>query len=77
MVDRLRPISPLAQPWVVRHDTERSGSLGAARRVVCARLGWDDYTPERIDFIVRTITPAVLLMFGLPAVEGDPEQGAK
>ena len=51
--------------------------MGAGRRVVCARLGWDDYTPERVAFIARTITPAVLSMFGLPAVEGGPEQGAK
>ena len=44
-------------------------ALGAARRVVCARLGWDEYTPERVDFIARTIIPAALAMFGLPAVE--------
>ncbi len=51
--------------------------MGAARRVVCARLGWDDYTPERVAFIARTITPAVLAMFGLPAVVGGPEQWAE
>ena len=44
--------------------------MGAARRVVCARLGWDDYTPERVAFIARTITPAVLSMFDLPPVIG-------
>ncbi|MFQ5785034.1 MAG: CerR family C-terminal domain-containing protein [Alphaproteobacteria bacterium] len=44
-------------------------ALGAARTVVCARLGWDGYTPERVDFIIRTVTPAVLAMLGLPAVD--------
>ncbi|MCH7929544.1 MAG: CerR family C-terminal domain-containing protein [Proteobacteria bacterium] len=51
-------------------------ALGAARRVVWARLGWDAYTPERVEFIVRTLTPAVLAMFGLPAIDPDA-QGAK
>ncbi|MEE2980412.1 MAG: CerR family C-terminal domain-containing protein [Pseudomonadota bacterium] len=46
-------------------------ALGAARRVVCARLGWDEYTPERVDFLARTITPAALAMFGLPPVAAD------
>ncbi len=45
-------------------------ALGAARTVVCARLGWDGYTPERVDFIIRTLTPAVLAMLGLPRIEG-------
>ena len=45
-------------------------ALGAARTVVCARLGWDGYTPERVDFIIRTLTPAVLAMLGLPQIEG-------
>ncbi len=46
-------------------------ALGAARRVIWARLDWDDYTPERVNFVIATVTPAVLAMFGLPAVEGD------
>ena len=50
-------------------------ALGAARRVVCARLGWDEYTPERVEFIARTIVPAALAMFGLPTVE--PAAGGK
>ncbi|MCH9020032.1 MAG: CerR family C-terminal domain-containing protein [Proteobacteria bacterium] len=49
--------------------------LGAARRVVWARLGWDAYTPERVEFIVRTLTPAVLAMFGLPAIDPDAQGG--
>ena len=48
-------------------------ALGAARRVVWARLDWDEYTPERVDFVIATIVPAVLAMFGLPDVEGGPE----
>lgn len=57
-------------------------AFGAARTVVCARLGWDRYTPERVDQIVRTVTPAVLAMLGLPLIEGGaaesvgPERGA-
>ena len=46
-------------------------ALGAARRVIWARLDWDEYTPERVEFVIATVTPAVLAMFGLPAVEGD------
>ena len=46
-------------------------ALGAARRVIWARLDWDDYTPERVEFVIATVTPAVLAMFGLPAVAGD------
>ncbi len=50
-------------------------AIGAARRVVCARLGWDEYTPERVEFIINTMTPAALAMFGLPAVEPDSDGG--
>lgn len=48
-------------------------ALGAARRVVWARLDWDDYTPERVDFVISTMVPAVLAMFGLPDVEEGPQ----
>ncbi len=44
-------------------------SFGAARTVVCARLGWDRYTPERVETIVRTVVGAVLAALGLPAIE--------
>ena len=47
--------------------------LGAARRVVWARLDWDEYTPERIEFVIATIVPAALAMVGLPAVGEGPE----
>lgn len=48
-------------------------ALGAARRVVWARLDWDEYTPERVEFVIATMVPAVLAMFGLPAIEGGSE----
>lgn len=48
-------------------------ALGAARRVVWARLDWDEYTPERVEFVIATMASAVLAMFGLPAIEGGPE----
>lgn len=46
-------------------------SFGAARGVVFARLGWEDYTPERIELIIDTMVPRMLAMLGLepaPAV---------
>jgi TetR/AcrR family transcriptional regulator, regulator of cefoperazone and chloramphenicol sensitivity len=52
-------------------------SLGAARGVVFARLGWDEYTPERIELIVDTLMPRMLAMLGLAAAprpaQGKPE----
>ena len=45
--------------------------FGIARAVVCARLGWDRYTPERIELIVRTVTPAILAMLGLPRIDAE------
>jgi AcrR family transcriptional regulator len=48
-------------------------ALGAARRVVWARLDWDEYTPERVDFVIATIVPAVLAMFDLPNLEESVE----
>ncbi len=42
--------------------------FGVARTVVCARLGWDRYTPERVDRIIATVAPAVLAMLGLPTI---------
>jgi AcrR family transcriptional regulator len=52
-------------------------SLGAARGVIFARLGWDDYTPERIELVVDTLVPRMLAMLGLaaapPRAEGTAE----
>ncbi len=50
--------------------------FGIARTVVCARLGWDRYTPERVERIIRTVTPAVLAMLGLPGVSAPTESVA-
>lgn len=41
-------------------------SFGACRTVVCARLGWNDYTKDSIDTIATTIIPATLASLGLP-----------
>ncbi len=51
-------------------------AFGIARTVIWARLGWDRYTPERVEQIVQTVTPAVLAMLGLPraADEAKPEK---
>jgi AcrR family transcriptional regulator len=48
-------------------------AMGAARRVIWARLDWDEYTPARVEFVIATVVPAALAMFGLPAIEGDLE----
>ena len=52
-------------------------SFGAARGVIFARLGWEEYTPERIELIINTLAPRMLAMLGLPAVphcaEGAPK----
>ena len=48
-------------------------SFGACRSVVCARLDWNDYTRERIDFIAATLIPATLASLGLPPVPARPE----
>jgi TetR/AcrR family transcriptional regulator, regulator of cefoperazone and chloramphenicol sensitivity len=51
-------------------------SLGAARGVVFARLGWEEFTPERIELIVDTLMPRMLAMLGLtaapPPAQGNP-----
>jgi len=43
-------------------------SFGACRTVVCARLGWNDYSRDRIAFIAAAVIPATLASLGLPAV---------
>ena len=44
-------------------------AFGAARTVICARLGWDRYTPERVDQIIAAMVPAALAVLGLPALD--------
>ncbi len=50
-------------------------ALGAARVVICARVGWDRYTPERVRFVADTLVPRLLAMLGLPSERG-AENGA-
>ena len=52
-------------------------AFGIARTVVWARLGWDRYTPERIEQIVQTVTPAVLAGLGLSRAEDAAPGAAK
>jgi AcrR family transcriptional regulator len=47
--------------------------FGIARTVVCARLRWDRYTPERVEQIIQAVTMAVLAMLGLPNVPDDAQ----
>ncbi len=51
-------------------------AFGAARTVVWARLGWDRYTPERVETIVRTVTPVVLGGLGLPLPAAEDSDGS-
>ena len=41
-----------------------------ARGLVLARLDWDEYAPDRIELVIRTMTPRILAMLDLPN-EGD------
>ena len=50
-------------------------AMGAARVVVCARLGWDDYSPERVRLIAEALVPPMLAMLGLPAEAEAVEAG--
>jgi AcrR family transcriptional regulator len=43
--------------------------FGAARTVICTRLGWDRYTPERVEAIAEVVVAAMLAALDLPAVE--------
>jgi AcrR family transcriptional regulator len=43
--------------------------FGLGKSVVLWRLGWDDYTPERIEQVVGSVTPAVLAALDLPQVD--------
>ncbi len=41
-------------------------AFGAGRRIVWARLGWDGYTPERVERIIAIVTANVLAILDLP-----------
>lgn len=49
--------------------------FGLGKSVVLWRLGWDDYTPERIGQVVGSVTPAVLAALDLPAPDGPEAAG--
>ena len=42
-------------------------SVVFGRAVILNRLGWDDYDDDHIARIIRTLTPAIQTMLGLPA----------
>ena len=48
-------------------------AFGATKGLILARLNWEDYTPERINLIIRTMVPRMLAMIDLP--ESDPFVG--
>jgi hypothetical protein len=41
-------------------------SFEAVRVVVCARLGWKEYTSENVAFVGAILTPVILGSLGLP-----------
>ncbi len=45
--------------------------FGIAKTVVLSRLGWPDYTPDKIERVIATVTRSVLGSLGLPP----PSQG--
>ncbi|MEE8545649.1 MAG: CerR family C-terminal domain-containing protein [Alphaproteobacteria bacterium] len=51
--------------------------FGLGRSVVLWRLGWDDYTPERIARVIGVVTPAVLATLGLGAAETGGDEAAR
>lgn len=51
-------------------------SFGACRAIVFARLGWDEYTPDRIALVADTVIPSILGSLGLPLpAETNGEEG--
>jgi AcrR family transcriptional regulator len=51
--------------------------FGLGRSVVLWRLGWDDYTPERVERVIGVVTPAVLAALGLGAAEAGGDDAAR
>ena len=52
-------------------------SFAAARGIVFARLGWNEYTPERIELVIETMVPRVLAMLGLRPAPNATERAPK
>jgi len=51
------------------------GSLVFSRPVLWRQLGWEGYTPERVDILTRTITDIICRCIGLPpAPDAPPDQ---
>ena len=46
-----------------------------ARTLVCARMGWKDYTPDHLETLIAMVTGAVQRTLGLPEVGCLPETG--
>ena len=44
-------------------------SFEAVRVVVCARLGWQEYTPANVAFVGKILTPVILGSLGLPLLD--------
>lgn len=44
-------------------------AFGATKGLILARLNWEDYTPEHINFIIRTMAPRMLAMIDLPPAD--------
>jgi AcrR family transcriptional regulator len=49
--------------------------FGIARVILWRRLGWDGYTPERVQIIEETIVQSVLAALGLPSPAGAQVKG--
>lgn len=47
-----------------------------ARTLVCARMGWEDYSPEAIEALITMLTGAVQRTLGLPETRPEPAASA-
>lgn len=48
---------------------------GIARQLVCARMGWQDYTPANVEVLIAMVTGAVQRTLGLPETDVAPARG--
>lgn len=46
-----------------------------ARTLVCARMGWNDYTPDHVETVIAMVTGAVQRTLGLPETGGPDTAG--
>jgi hypothetical protein len=47
------------------------------RVVVCARLGWQEYTPANVAFVAKILTPVILGSLGLPLLDRSDSRGVR